>query len=178
MSSILYYSNFCENSKKLLLEITNSSITNNIHFICIDNRIKQDNKIYVVLENNCHILLPSTINAVPALMLINDNYKVLFGDDILQYFKPIKEVIIKQTLPNNNNDPSSYSLSQKYDNVVSDNYSFLDQTDLSTKGDGGLRQLYNYATLEHVDKINCPPEDYIPDKINEQQYEQYKNLRN
>ena len=36
-------------------------------------------------------------------------------------------------------------------NIMSDNYSFLDQTsdDLSAKGDGGMRQLYNYATINY-----------------------------
>jgi hypothetical protein len=42
--------------------------------------------------------------------------------------------------------------------VVSDNYSFLDQSsdDLSAKGSGGLRQLYNYATIDFNQTINCP----------------------
>lgn len=177
MSSILYYSNFCENSKKILLQIANSSIKKNLHFICIDNRIKQDNKTYIVLENNCHILLPQSINVVPALMLINNDYKVLFGDQILEYLKPMEEIVVKQTLPNNNNDPSAYSFIQKYDNIASDYYSFLDQNDLSAKGDGGMRQMYNYASIDYNDKINCPPEDYIPNKVNEQQFEEYKNTR-
>lgn len=178
MSSVLYYSNFCENSKKLLLNIANTSIKKDIHFICIDNRIKQDNKTYIVLENNCHVLLPPSINAVPALMLINNNYRVLYGDQILEYLKPMQEVAVKQALPNNNNDPSSYSLGQKYDNVSSDNYSFLDQSDLSAKGDGGMRQLYNYATLDHTDSITTPPEDYTPNKVNDSEYENFKNSRN
>ena len=179
MSSILYYSNFCENSKKLLLQIANSSIKKDIHFICIDNRIKQNNKTYIVLENNCHIILPDTITAVPALMLINNNYRVLYGDQILQHFKPIENVVTKQTLPNNNDEPSSYSIKYKIASVVSDNYSFLDQDtdELSAKGHGGMRQMYNYATLDHNDKISTPPEDYEPNKVNEQEYEIYKNSR-
>ena len=42
--------------------------------------------------------------------------------------------------------------------VMSDNYSFLDQSseDLSAKGSGGLRQLYNYATIDFNESINCP----------------------
>jgi hypothetical protein len=41
---------------------------------------------------------------------------------------------------------------------MSDNYSFLDQSseDLSAKGSGGLRQLYNYATIDFNESINCP----------------------
>jgi hypothetical protein len=42
--------------------------------------------------------------------------------------------------------------------VMSDNYSFLDQSsdDLSAKGSGGLRQLYNYATIDFNQTIECP----------------------
>jgi hypothetical protein len=42
--------------------------------------------------------------------------------------------------------------------VISDNYSFLDQSsdDLSAKGSGGLRQLYNYATIDFNQTIECP----------------------
>ena len=40
MSSILYYSNFCEHSKKLLQTISKSDISKDIHFICIDKRSK------------------------------------------------------------------------------------------------------------------------------------------
>ena len=48
--------------------------------------------------------------------------------------------------------------------IVSDNYSFLDQsdTDLSVKGNGGLRQIHNYVTLN--DSMNLtmklPMDDY------------------
>ena len=52
MSSILYYSNYCEHSKSLLQSITKKTLTKDIHFICIDKRIKDtNNKIYIILEN-------------------------------------------------------------------------------------------------------------------------------
>jgi len=79
MSSILYYSNYCNNCKNLLSEISKSNIKNDIHFISIDKRINKNNSTYIILENNEEILLPHTVNAVPALLLINDNYKVLSG---------------------------------------------------------------------------------------------------
>ena len=50
---------------------------------------------------------------------------------------------------------------------MSDNYSYLDQSNesMSAKGDGGLRQMHSFVTLQHNDKINTPPEDYEPDKV-------------
>jgi len=58
--------------------------------------------------------------------------------------------------------------------VVSDNFSFLDQTDeeLSAKGSGGMRQLYNYATINHNDTIQTPPDSYSPDKVGSNSLEQ------
>ena len=50
---------------------------------------------------------------------------------------------------------------------LSDTYSYLDMTanDLSAKGEGGLRILHNYVTLDKRDAIETPPEDYVSNKI-------------
>ena len=47
------------------------------------------------------------------------------------------------------------------------NYSFLDQSveSLSAKGDGGLRQLRSNVLLNQNDNIETPPDDYIPNKV-------------
>jgi hypothetical protein len=71
---------------------------------------------------------------------------------------------------NNNGEPSPFSLNNECMGgygVASDTYSFWDQTsdDLSAKGNGGMRQLYNYATIDSNMRIEAPKEDYSPDKI-------------
>jgi len=180
MSNVLYYSNFCENCKKLLYKISKSSIKNNIHFICIDKRTQKNNNIYIILENNNEIILPPTINAVPALLLVNNNYKVLFGDDILHYLKPVEDIKIEKNITiTKNEEPTAYHFGN-YTGVVSDTYSFLDQNnnELAAQGNGGLRQLYNYATINHLDKIETPPEDYVPDKIGDINIENIEYQRN
>ncbi len=50
---------------------------------------------------------------------------------------------------------------------MSDSYSFWDQdpNELSTKGQGGIRQMHNFVTLDQNFTINTPEEDYVPDKI-------------
>ena len=59
MSSILYYSNFCEHSKKLLQTISKMNVQKDMHFICIDKREKDaNNKIYIILENGQKIIMP------------------------------------------------------------------------------------------------------------------------
>ena len=52
MGSVLYYSNYCDNSKKLLGYLSKSSVKNNLHYVCIDRRVQKNNATYVVLENN------------------------------------------------------------------------------------------------------------------------------
>lgn len=179
MSSILYYSNYCDNCKKLLTVLSKSGQKNTIHYICIDKRIKKTNATYVVLENNQEILLPNTVNAVPALMIINQNYKVLYGNDITDYLKPVEQAIT-QKATNYNGEPSAFKFDGMSCGVVSDNYSFLDQNsdELSAKGSGGLRQLYSYATIEHSESIETPPDDYVPDKVGEVNIKNLEQQRN
>ena len=164
MSSILYYSNFCEHSKKLLQTLSKSGISKDIHFICIDKRMKDNNnKMYIILENGQKIIMPENVNRVPALLLLNQGYNVLYGESILQHLKPKQEVAIKQAT-RNNLEPSAFSFNGGFSSVVSDQYSFLDQDadSLSAVGNGGMRQMHNYVDLNYMDNINIntPTDDH------------------
>tara|TARA_B100000963_G_C22530328_1_gene627306 strand:- start:310 stop:894 length:585 start_codon:yes stop_codon:yes gene_type:complete len=181
MSSILYYSNFCKHSSNIIQILSRSTVKNDIHFVCIDKREKMaDGQIALILENNQKVILPTQITEVPALMLLNQNYRVIFGDDILNFLEPRQERQTQAT-PMVNNEPSAFSLSGGGAlGVVSDQFSFLDMTsdDLSAKGNGGTRQMYNYATLDLNDKINTPDEDYTPNKVGDSDLQKYENARN
>ena len=176
MSTILYYSNFCEPSKKLLQSVTKTQNTNNIHFICIDKRVKDTNgKIFIVLQNGQQILMPENVTRVPALLLLNQNYKVIYGNDIYNYLKPQVTQEIQQATKNNmepiNFQDGFKSFGGFSGGIVSDNYSFLDQSDseLSVKGDGGLRQIHNYVTLNESMNLSMklPQDDVEYNKIKE-----------
>ena len=126
------------------------------------------------------IILPSKIKKVPALLLLNEAYIVYYGNDILEYFKPQEEVNVK-VATNNNLEPNAFSFSDNGGSFVqSDNFSFLDMNpdELSAKGDGGMRQMYNYSAINNVDKIYTPEDDYKPDKVNEQALNEYEQQRN
>ena len=57
MSMIIYYSNYCEHSKKLIQTISQSQIKDDMHFICIDKRTKKPNGVTnIILENGQEIL--------------------------------------------------------------------------------------------------------------------------
>lgn len=189
MSSILYYSNYCEHSKKLLQTLTKSNLQKDIHFICIDKRVKEaNNKTYIILENGQKIIMPENINRVPALLLLNEGYNVLYGEAILQYFKPKQQMNIKQAT-NNNLEPTAFSFDGGFNNIVSDHYSFLDMDSdsLSAKGNGGIRQMHNYVELNYIDKINTPedeadyksskmPADMSIEKLQNQREQEYQQI--
>jgi hypothetical protein len=149
MSCILYYSKYCEVSKKYLQILSKSNDQKDIHFICIDKRIKDaNNKTYIILENSQKIILPDNITRVPALLLLTKGYEVLYGEKILEYLKPKQEIAVRQAT-RNNMEPTAFSFGGGFSNIVSDQYSFLDQApeELEAKGNGGMRQMHNYVDL-------------------------------
>lgn len=178
MTTILYYSNYCENSKTLLNRLSRLN-TKEIHYVCIDKRVKKNNATYVILNNNQELLLPPTVNRVPALLLLNRGHHVLFEKDIIHY---INENIDKthNQQPKQIIEPECYSLMGNMNGIMSDNYSFLDQEaeDLFAKGEGGMRQQYHYASVNFKDNIETPPDNYEPDKVGNVSMEKLQQQRN
>jgi hypothetical protein len=81
---ILYYSNYCKHSQKIIKFFVQNNLNDQVSFISIDNR-KYDNKtgqIYIILENGKQIVLPPNIHSVPSLLLVKNNYSVLIGEEI------------------------------------------------------------------------------------------------
>jgi len=147
MSCILYYSRYCDICKKYLQLLSKSDAQKDIHFICIDKRIKDsNNKTFIVLENNEKIILPDNVTKVPALLLLTKGYEVIYGEQILQYLKPRQREEVRQATQNNM-EPMAFSLGGG--DIVSDQYSFLDQdpNELTAQGNGGMRQMHNYVDL-------------------------------
>jgi len=146
----------------LLQTFSKTNVSKDIHFICIDKRVKDsNNKLYIVLENGQKIIMPENVTRVPALLLLNENYQVLYGEAILQYFKPKQEAVTKQATMNNL-EPMAFSLGGGGNfGIASDQYSFLDMDSdsLAAKGNGGMRQMHNYVDLNYSDRISAPPED-------------------
>jgi hypothetical protein len=182
MSSIIYYSNSCHRCKSVLSALSKSKIQNDIHFLCIDKRVKSSTGAWhIITETGEKVLLPPQVNRVPALLLLNKGHMVLYGEQILQHFQP-KNVALNDQATGFNGEPNAFSLGRESMGgfgVASDNYSFLDQSadELSAKGNGGMRQLYNYATIDTVDKIDTPPDNYSPDKVGSVSLEQLQQKR-
>lgn len=163
MPEICYYSNYCEPSKKLLQKIARTKLQHDIHFICIDNRELSRNGQTQIVFNQERLILPGVISRVPALYFTDTN-KALFGDDIYSYLLP-KEQTINQVATGGQGEPECFSIQTM--SQLSDMYSFLDQSpeDLYAKGNGGMRQLRHFSSLEEMTSIHTPEEDYVPDKV-------------
>lgn len=171
MKSILYFSEYCQFCNSIIQSLSQTTLKDNIHFINIDKRIIENNELKVILDNMQTIILPDCIKRVPSLMYENqkEGVKLLVGNDIKNYiFDKLNEEKEQQAKQGKfANEPESFVFNSSGIFVHSDYFSFLDQSseELSAKGDGGLRQMYNYATYNLQDSIQTPDEDYIPDTI-------------
>lgn len=182
MSRVLYYSNFCSHCKNILVKLSNTDLKNNIHFLNIDKRFKMDDKVYIILENGEKILLPNEVSKVPALMLLYKNNEIIYGEDIHKHFDLMLENDKMKTMgdPRTSEiEPQCFSMSDAHGFVKSDVYSYLDLSseELGAKGNGGTRNMYNYSGINSNNKIYTPPEDYKPNKVDEDEMKKYQEKR-
>ena len=169
---ILYYSKYCKHSQKILNFFVKNNLTEKVSFICIDKR-KQDpttGQIYIILENGTQILLPPNVHSVPSLLLVKQNYSVILGDNIMDKYQTILETN-KNTATQGQGEPMGVSLSSVATGlVVSEQFTSYNASpqELSTKGQGGSRQLFNYVKAnEDPPSIATPPDTYRPDKVSQ-----------
>jgi len=176
---ILYYSNYCKHSKKILQILGKTNVVDKISFICIDKRSRDSktNQVFLDLENGSKVIMPPNLHSVPAMLLIKQQYRVIYGEEILEYLQP--KLNVQGDLANfasvaggagGRGEPMSYQLNSGSggSNIVSEHFTFYDMTpeELSSKGRGANRQMYNYVSAnDNVITINTPPESYRPNKI-------------
>lgn len=163
MSYILYYSNYCNYSKTVLQNISkNVSSSDDVHFICIDNRIVENGKTYIIFQNGQKIILPENIQKVPSLLLINDGFRVIDdSNQIVDFFKPKQQERMQQATMNNM-EPVAFGFGGGCgSSIVSDNFSFLDQDSkqMEARGDGGMRQMHSYMSLNDNTSIYTPEDE-------------------
>lgn len=155
----LYFSNYCKHSSAILQELNKAGFQNKFVFICIDKRFVKDNIIYIMLPNGQQFPLPPMINRVPVLLL-KPKFEILSGNQILDYIRP-QAKNIKEEKTMLYDEPNPFDLTKdtlRSSGVASDNYSFLDMEpqELAPQGNGGLRQMYSYATVENETSISTP----------------------
>ena len=99
---------------------------------------------------------------------------IVGNENIKDYVMPKKNMLEDSTA-----DPLAFSL-KDVGTIMSDTFSYLDTPaeELSAKGNGGLRIMHNYATLDFVENMNTPPETYQPDKVEEGAFNSMEQERN
>ena len=172
---ILYYSNYCKHSQKIIKFLSKGGLTNEINAFCIDKRTKdpKTNQTIILLEDGKKASLPPNLQSVPALLLINDNYKLILGDDIIKHFEPMmKEKLASADF--GSGEPIGFAMQDfsgaTKSNIVSEQFTYYNLTpeELSAKGVGGRRQMHNYVTAKQDQMfIETPPDEYKPNKLDE-----------
>ena len=145
-----------------------------LHFICIDNRVRgADGSTRVVLGNGQQVTLPTSITQVPSILLMSRGNRVIVNEEIDNYLAE------KTCAPQSSSDPIAFSFDSGSHGVASDGYSFLDMgpDELNSKGDGGTRQMHHYAAVGTSDKIETPPDTYQPGKVKESDMERLQRER-
>ena len=141
----------------------------------MDKRVRdpKTNQTMIVLETGQHAMLPPNVHSVPALLLTNKNYQIILGDDIIQHFEPAMKKKIANA-PLGNGEPLAYSIGAMSgsggSNIMSEQFTYFNMTpdELSAKGMGGQRQMYNYVAADQEMRfIQTPPDTYRPDKISQ-----------
>jgi len=168
---ILYYSNYCKHSQKVIQFLAKNNLTDKMNFICIDKRQRdpKTGQTHIQLENGKSVILPPNVHNVPSLLLVKENYRVILGDEIIANFQPkVQQQNNNATL--NQGEPAGYQLmaSNSGMNIVSEQFTYYNMTpeELSAKGKGGSRQMYNYVLANHtLSSIETPPDNYRPDKL-------------
>ena len=168
----LYYSNNCKHSQRVLQFLVKGNLADKLNFLCIDKRRRDpnNNQIYIHLENGQRVIMPPNVHSVPALLLVKQSYRVVLGDDIIQYYQTAASHETKKRIQREVIDPVGSSLMQSSGgmNIISEAYTMYNLTpdELSAKGNSGRRQMYNYVSAnDEIISINTPPDTYQPDKI-------------
>jgi hypothetical protein len=171
MKYILYYSNFCKHCENILSILSKSQLKDSIYFVNIDNRVVENGKMCILLQNGKKLVLPKSVKEVPSLILLHQGNIVLEGKQILDYFK---DALKKEE----SYEPLAFSMDEM--NGMSDGYSYLDMTSdqMSAKGDGGTRIMHSFASLQGETKIETPPDNYEPNKVGDVSLETLQQQRN
>ena len=169
---ILYYSNFCRHSKEILQYLAKNNLTHKVNFICLDNRNYNPttNQTTILLDDGKKTTLPPNIDRVPALFLVSDKYRAIFGSQILSHFggdKTNPQII--------NDEPVGVSLdfTSSRSNIVSEQYTSygLVPEELSSKGISSNRPVMpHYVSVNSDLTIRSPPDTYKSDKISEKDF--------
>jgi hypothetical protein len=123
---ILYYSNYCKHSQKIIQFLVKNQLNDKLNFICIDKRRRdpKTGQTQIVLENGNMIVLPPNIQSVPALLLVKQNYNVILGDNIIAKYQTTVETN-QEVATHGQGEPMGVSLASVATGLVHIVFSFV-----------------------------------------------------
>jgi hypothetical protein len=166
----LYYSNFCKHSQGVIQFLVKANLAERMSFLCIDKRRKEGPQTVIVMENGKTAPMPPHVHSVPALVL-GKGYTVVYGEDIVRHYQSRSSGAggAVQHVKTVATEPMGVSLAYATQSFTSEPYTFynLSSDELSAKGTGGRRQMYNFVSASHATpgSISTPAETYRPDKV-------------
>lgn len=178
---ILYYSNYCKHSTKVLQYIIKNSLINNLNCICVDKRKKNINTgiIMIILDNGKQINIPPNISSVPSLLCIKKKYLLISGDeDIIGYINSeflqgngsVNENVETPSLINETTEPTGVFLqtTSHYSNVISEQYtSYSNNTNNSNNNNNNTVHYVSLDDMYGSMRIKTPEDTYKPDKLSD-----------
>lgn len=159
MEYILFFSLFCKHSNNILQYIQClPELKDSIRFVNLDKRYEKNGTLYVVLDNGKHMEIPKIVRSVPTMILLHNGNQILTSEDQIKSYLEKKSSVSSMRM---GGEPESFSLGMGSSDICSDSYSFfdMDSESLSAKGEGGLRQMHNYVSLNDNIRIETPPDD-------------------
>ena len=164
---VLYYSNNCKHSQKLLAHLAKIGVLEKYNFICIDRRSVDPNtrQVSITLDRGVKASLPPNVSRVPTLLLVNQKFTAIIGDEIYNY---VNANVKKDQDPTNlavenGGEPIGYILSPSSGgvNIISETYTMYNAPpeELSAKGTGGTRQMHNYVSVSRDQASIQTPQD-------------------
>ena len=155
---VLYYSNHCKHSQKLIQYVSKNNLIEKLSCICIDNRSRdsQNNNIMITLENGSKIYLPPSIQSVPTILRKSKNHTLILGYEQIVSFlqsesKYINQQETRSAILQTNNEPISYGFSSG---------SFM-----GYDTNNPIQSMSNLVSVDSSNSINAPDETYKPDKL-------------
>ena len=175
---ILYYSNLCVHSQKVIEFVVKHQLSNQLSCICVDKRKRDvnNNQTVVVLENGQQVTLPPNLQSIPAILCVKKNYTLVMGKDpVLAYLQEKFGTQYANAAFNHpgqrlqEREPVGITLTgiTLNSNIFSEAFTSYDLSpdDLSTKSTSQNRPLHHYTSVNQDFKINTPEDSYRPDKV-------------
>jgi hypothetical protein len=150
---VLYYSNNCKFCQKLLAHLAKIGVLEKYNFICIDRRSVDPNtrQVSITLDRGVKASLPPNVSRVPTLLLVNQKFTAVIGDEIYTYVNANVKQDPNNLAVKNGGEPIGYILSPSSGgvNIISETYTMYNAPpeELSAKGTGGTRSMHNYVPV-------------------------------